>query len=421
MKSPLAAIHRFTQLFPRHYYLIWVGTLVNRLGSFVLPFFSLYLVRAQNFTPVQVGQIVAAYGLGATLSGPLGGWLADRWGRRPTLISSLFLGAALLLVLMTAKTYLGIMLSMGLYGLFGEMYRPASNAAVVDIVPPLLRTAAFDALYWAVNLGFAIGTFTGGMVIEWSFAPIFWVNALSLFLFGVIITLFLPETRPSLPSFPAANETGPAREEAGLRRTRGLSYWLAPYRDGTFMWLMAATLLTTTLFFQTASTFPISLNQMNIFGKAYGQIIALNGILITTCQPLVAHLTKRRRPSTMIAVGFLLNALGFGTLTFATQYITFVIAEVVLTFGEICWVPRSNAALAFLAPPHLRGNYMGVNFIVWGAASVLAPLLGTALLQHYGRFVLWPVGAAGGIVATLIVWRLRHKLDARCQVAEEKK
>ena len=394
----------------------------------------------QHFSPVQVGQIVAAYGLGATLSGPLGGWLTDHVGRRPTLISSLVLGAILLLILMVAATYPAIMLSMGLYGLFGEMYRPAANAAVVDIVPPLLRTAAFDALYWAVNLGFAIGTLTGGLVIEISFAPIFWINAISLTLFAVIIALFLPETKPSIAS-PHQHEKGKEKEKEEEKKEEeeeenekenlakeiiekekhGLRYWLAPYRDTTFMWLMAATLLTTTLFFQTMSTLPISLSQANILGRQYGQIIALNGILIITCQPLVAHLTKQRKISTMVAVGFLLNALGFGTLTFATQYYTFVVAIVVLTFGEICWIPRSNAALAFLAPPHLRGNYMGVNFIVWGIATILAPLGGTTLLQHYGRFVLWPVGAAGGLIATIIIWQLRLKLDSRCQITEGKK
>jgi len=424
--NPLQRINHFAHYFPRHYYLIWGGTFINRLGTFVLPFFSIYLVRVYGFAPLQVGHIVAAYGLGSTLSGPIGGWLTDRYGRRPCMLSSLILGAILLLTLKEAHTYHSIMLNMGLYGLFGEMYRPASNAAIVDIVLPHQRTAAFDALYWAVNLGFAIGTLTGGVVTEYSFAPIFWINAVALLSFALIIGLFLPETKPKFkkedpaPAGPGESEAPtPERPKFFLaaivqKKSAALRYFLAPYRDSTFMWFMLATLFTTTLFFQGVTAFPITLNGFDIIGRRYGQLIAINGILITTLQPLIAAKTKSVKISQMIIIGFALNAIGFCLLAFATRYATFAMAVVLWTLGEICWIPRSNAALAYLAPAHLRGNYMGVNFVVWGMASVAAPLLGTALLQHYGRVVLWLSGAGIGMLAAVIVAAIKRRMDQRC-------
>jgi MFS family permease len=192
------------------------------------------------------------------------------------------------------------------------------------------------------------------------------------------------------------------------------AYFTAPYRDGLFMWFMVATLLTTTLFFQGVTAFPLTLNEANIIGRRYGQLIAINGILITTCQPLVAAATKHIKISQMIIIGFLLNGLGFGILAFATHYYIFALAVVCWTFGEICWIPRSNAALAYLAPVHLRGNYMGVNFIVWGLASVAAPLLGTLVLHHYGKTILWAAGAVVGVLAALIVVAIKRSLDQRC-------
>src|SRR2546423_8470052 len=79
---------------PRAFWTIWWGLVVNRLASFVLPFLSIYLVRDRGFLPAQAGRVLALYGVGMTLAGPLGGLLADRVGRRATMLASLVLGAS---------------------------------------------------------------------------------------------------------------------------------------------------------------------------------------------------------------------------------------------------------------------------------------------------------------------------------------
>lgn len=62
----------------------WVlfgGTFVNRLGTFVMPFMTLYLTH-QGFSVPQAGLALAMYGIGGVAAQFLGGWLADRIGRR---------------------------------------------------------------------------------------------------------------------------------------------------------------------------------------------------------------------------------------------------------------------------------------------------------------------------------------------------
>jgi predicted MFS family arabinose efflux permease len=66
--------------------------LVNRAGSFVVPFLAIYLTQARGFSAAQAGIVAAVYGAGAAVASPLGGFLADHAGRRATLIGALALG-----------------------------------------------------------------------------------------------------------------------------------------------------------------------------------------------------------------------------------------------------------------------------------------------------------------------------------------
>lgn len=116
---------------PRTYWVLWTGSLVNRLGSFVPPFLALYLTRERGFTVEQAGLVVSLYGLGVVLAGPLGGTLADRLGRRITLAGGLWAGSGAMLLLGFSHSPAHIAAAAFLLGLLGEMYRPAVSAVAV--------------------------------------------------------------------------------------------------------------------------------------------------------------------------------------------------------------------------------------------------------------------------------------------------
>src|SRR5438128_2407169 len=89
---------------PGVYWTVWLGTLVNKLGGVVVPFLALYLTRERHLSKALCGLIVACYGGGTVLAGLTGGVLADRVGRRATMLVSLFLGAAAMLGIGLART-----------------------------------------------------------------------------------------------------------------------------------------------------------------------------------------------------------------------------------------------------------------------------------------------------------------------------
>ena len=81
---------------------VWILSfvaLVNRAGTMVLPFLTLYLRQDLEFTTGQAGVMLSLYGVGSIGGAALGGKLTDRIGYRFVMLSSLFGSGAILLVL----------------------------------------------------------------------------------------------------------------------------------------------------------------------------------------------------------------------------------------------------------------------------------------------------------------------------------
>src|SRR6266481_1567821 len=162
---------------PGVFWTVWWGLVINRLASFVIAFLSIYLVRERGFLPAQAGRIMALYGAGMTISGPLGGLLADRIGRRSTMLVALLLGATAVGGLAFARDPVVLAALAFLCAAAGELYRPAMSAAVADVVPPADRARAYGLVYWAVNFALSVGAVLGRQVAKKSITALFLADA----------------------------------------------------------------------------------------------------------------------------------------------------------------------------------------------------------------------------------------------------
>ncbi|HTO97636.1 MAG TPA: MFS transporter, partial [Myxococcales bacterium] len=180
---------------PRTYWILWTGALINRLGGFVMPLLALYLTGERGLSVEQVGLVVSLYGAGALLAGPVGGFFADRAGRRSTLVAALVLGALAMLHLAFARSAAHIAFAAFLLGLLGELYRPGVSAAIADLVPSADRARAYGILYWAVNLGFSVASIVGGVMAHRNFMLLFALDAATTLGFAAIVWAKIPETR----------------------------------------------------------------------------------------------------------------------------------------------------------------------------------------------------------------------------------
>ena len=197
MLGPLRA--RFTMVAgvaPRVYWYVWWGTLINRLGGFVVPLLTIYMTTVRGESVAAAGAVVSCFGAGQIAASLVGGHLTDRAGRRATMLLSMFGGALAMVGLGQARTITEISVMVGVVGFVGELYRPAVAAFIADVIPAEQRLHAYGLLYWAVNVGFAFASAIGGLIAKFDFEILFYVDAATMVLFGIIIAVAVPETRP---------------------------------------------------------------------------------------------------------------------------------------------------------------------------------------------------------------------------------
>ncbi|WP_372896869.1 MFS transporter, partial [Stieleria sp.] len=174
--------------------ILCLGSLINRAGSFVLVFLSIYASEQLGFGVPFATACIGVLGLGSMAGSLLGGHLADKVGRRGVMLLALFGGAAILLLLSTVTNRWLFMLSVGVFALVADLYRPAAAAMIADLVSIDRRPHAFALMYISVNLGFAIAPPIGGLLAGYSFEWLFWIDAASMIAYGGIIALTIEET-----------------------------------------------------------------------------------------------------------------------------------------------------------------------------------------------------------------------------------
>jgi MFS family permease len=369
---------------PRTYWVLWAGMLINRLGAFVMPLLTLYLTKERGLTLTQAGQVLAAYGLGSLAASFVGGTLADVFGRRVTMLISLFGSAAAMLAFGAARGHFELIAASTALGALADMYRPASQAMIADVVPPEKRSQAFGLLFWAINLGFATAASVGGLVAEKSFTILFFADAATTLVFAAMVITLIAETRP------------PPKEHAPK------SDALAPYKDRAFAPFLFISFLIVVVFMQFQTALPEAMRRAGSSTSEYGYVLALNGVLIVILQPFMGPLLMGFRRSRVLAVAALLVGAGFTATAFAHGALAFAASVAVWTLGEVMMAPLNSSVVADLAPESLRGRYQGAFGLTWSSGFLVAPLLGPQTIEHFGLDALWVAcGVVGALTAVV--------------------
>ncbi|SCE75914.1 Predicted arabinose efflux permease, MFS family [Micromonospora viridifaciens] len=373
---------------PRSFWYLWTGTLINRLGSFVLVFLAIYLTQERHFSASQAGLVIGMWGVGGAVGTTIGGTLTDRWGRRPTLLTAQIGAAALMVALGLARPLWAVALGALLLGAFAEMARPAFGAMMVDVVPEKDRLRAFSLNYWAINLGFACAAVLAGVAAQAGYLLLFLVDAATTVITALIIFARVGETR-SVPTGPVVKGAG---APAGALRTI--------LTDRVFLGFVTLNLFAALVFLQHISMLPIAMGDAGLSPATYGSVIALNGVLIVVGQLFVPKLIKGRSRSHVLALAALVMGVGFGLTAFAEAAWFYGLTVLIWTVGEMLNSPSNATLIAELSPGALRGRYQGVFSLSWQIAGAAAPILGGLVREHVGNTALW-LGCAviGGAMA----------------------
>lgn len=376
---------------------VWILSLVglvNRAGTMVLPFLTLYLRQELAYTPAGAGLVLALYGVGGMAGTALGGKLVDRVGYRPLMIASLVGSGAMLFALGFVRSRPAVELTVVAFALVSEAFRPACSTAVSAFSRPAQRARAYGLFRLAINAGFTIGPAVGGVLAAIDYGWLFWADGATCLLAALCLARLFPKEPPP----PEAEEPGASRGNA------------SPWRDRVFVAAFVLILLQGLIFFQTMSTFSLFLKEQRALSEpTIGLLFAVNTAIIVAAEMILVQRVQGMNPLRVVAVGCLFLALGFGLLPWA-QSVAAVGATVALwTVGEMLSAPLAMAWIANRASAANRGRYLGATALCFSAASVLAPLIGTRLYERVGPDAPWYGSLGLGAVLFAGFWWLARR------------
>ncbi len=377
---------------PPTYWLIWTGTLINRLGGFVIPFLALYLTTRRAIPVSQAGWMVALFGAGSFISQLSGGELTDRLGRRPVMLMSFFITPVFMIALGLARNIALISLSTFIVGFFTDLYRPAVGAAIADLVPSESRTRAYGYNYWAINLGAAVAPVLAGLMARYNYLILFVADALTTAIFGFIVLFGIRETRPVEAHH--ASHTPLGERISQLKRAPILLIF-------SFL-----TLFFGIIYAQGYFGLPLDMKSHGLGPDQYGATIAVNGFLIILLTIPISNMARKWPRFETVAVAALLLGLGFGFTALASSLSLFALSVAIWTLGEIAATSVAPTIIADLSPVDLRGLYQGIFGAAWGLAYFVGPILSGWVYENLGSTTLWIGCLITGIVISFCYYAL---------------
>jgi len=400
--SPLRKLGRsYVRAFsglPGEVWILAFATLVNRAGTMVLPFLTLYLTGQFGWSPAAAGRMLALYGAGAIGGAFLGGWAADRWS--PVAVQQLSLvGTGVgFLALTRISSERGFGIAMVVISLVAEMYRPALLAAAGKGVPVEVRGRSMGLLRLAVNAGMSIGPAVGGLLATVNYDLLFIADACTCW--AAAMVLFLARRR--------AARRGRAQVDTAPRAVDPVG---SPWRDGPFVVFLGLAMVLAVVFFQINGTFPLYLHhEYGLSEAGIGGLLGLNALVVVACEMLILHRIERLPPLAVIGPGAFLLCLGFALLPLGRGALYAAGTVLVWTVGEMLSLPMANIFVAARAGTARSGRYMGAYTMSFATAFLIAPALGLAVYERLGGGALW--GAAGAVGGALWVgfWALGRVL-----------
>ncbi|MCX8209487.1 MAG: MFS transporter [Lewinella sp.] len=371
---------------PRKIWLLALVLLVNRSGAMVVAFLSVYLIDKQGFEPTKAGYVMAAFGFGGVLGNYIGGLMNDRFGSWHIQLYSM-IGAGLLNILLGQVTeFWALCLLSFSISLWADAFRPANRAAIAIYAPPGKLTQAYGLQRMAVNLGFSIGPALGGYLIyNYGFELMFWGDGITFLLAALVFYLALP---PDETARPLVARPDPKLADVINTSLTSLAPAAAPAHKQA--WLLAFVIANMGImmcFFQLFSTFPVYLKASGLDERAIGWLFTLSGVVIVALEMPTLYVVERRfRPIPVMLAGSGLIIVSYlilpGVVTLG--FLAVLGMMMVLTIGEILYMPFTNTYVSTHSPPARRGEYLGLLSASYSAAFVFTPLVGFGVAEWYG-------------------------------------
>lgn len=391
MKSSVKNVFKSVKInyggLPPSIYILFVARIINRLGGFVYAFLALYMRTKLGMSEVEIANYVLINGAVSMLSPFIGGYVADKKGRKVIFVAVQFLGSLFFvacgLLTDTRPELIPVLLICAsfLYNMVG----PINNAMVADITKNQNeRRRSYSLIYLGINIGVAIGPILGGFLLANYVKWFFLGDALTTMISVVLVALFVKETMLSSEEMEEA--------EDGEKMESGVTALIFVRKPVLLMYTMFA-ILNAAVYAQMG--FGLSLHMDHIFGieygaKYYGMILSFNAVVVLSLTIFLTETLKRFRPVYNVALASLLNAIGFGMIAFIGSRLPLFFTSVFIwTVAEIVMVTNSNVFIMSHTPVNYRGRFSAIIEFLMGVGFVVSPRIMSYMMVNFSYETAW--------------------------------
>lgn len=366
--------------------------LINRSGSLVLTFLSLYLTQELDMSKTSAGIVISFYGFGSLAGSFLGGWLADRVGNFKVMFYSLIFGGCSLFGMLYITEFYLICLWIFICATILDSMRPALWSEVGHRSEEDNVTRGVSLIRLALNLGVFIGPAVGGLIAyHYGYDWLFIIDGLTCISAGVFLWFML---NPK-------NDKELKKEEDRSKKVKGKN----PYLDLHYVLFLFFNLVVLSAFFQIIFAIPVYFKE--VFGMnedEVGWFLAANGLIIFIFEmPIIYYIEKTKATFKPMIIGYLMIGFSFIVLWFVLHPLAAIVGFLILScFGEIVSFPFISTISIKRAGEDSLGNYMGATTVLFSLAIIISPLIGLPVVEIMGydnywifSFVIVLIGVAG--------------------------
>ena len=380
------------------WYLSFIS-LINRAGTMVIPFLSLYLKKDMGFSENDIGTIFAFFGIGSVIGSWLGGKLTDIFGFYKIMVSSLFLTGLCFIALQYINSFWGFCFGILITMSIADSFRPAIYVAIKAYSKPEKLTQSVGLIRLAINAGMGIGpTLAGLIIIIKGYGILFWIDGISCII-AIIVFSFLVKDNKIRPG-EIRNEHKNLDKNAVYKDT---SFWIHFFI--CFLFGMA--------FFQLFTTIPLYYDEVFHLNEfKIGVVLFLNvAIIVVFEMPLLNFLEKRSILGTKyIIISCVLLCISFLVLYQNYWIGILIISLIIITLSEMLGFPYTNRFALGRAKEGLEGSYMAMYAMSFSLAHIFSPKIGLSIIHHYDYQVNWLVTGSYGLLGVLLSYWLHHRI-----------
>jgi len=364
-----------------------LGLLFSFGRNLAFPYLAMYLTGKSvngglEMDPSLVGFMFMVGGFAYIFPLLVTGSLCDRFGRRKMMclfvVSQIFLTAGYAFAVLFPE-FLVLYIAMSVLGAF---YDPAHSAMIADLVQPNRREEVYGLSYMIANIGVIFAPPIGGVIANSSGYPILFMYATVFMVVGAVIVLVL------------IKESYSERERAS---SVTMSQLAGVFRDRLFILFCFVGALTNVVYSQLYGLLSVYTEYVGLPPYAFGILFAVNGAMVVALQIPIRKAAMKIGSVKAFIVAQLLYALGFSYFLLARDFFQFLTGVVVLTLGEITYMPASSGFIANLSPADMRGRYSALAGLFFGTGASVGTMIGFRLYDVLpNKAFIWAVlGAVG--------------------------